>query len=417
LSTIAELKVPRGYRFTDAKGARTFLEQMKSPVPPDVAGILAPESGGWWVTFDFSNIGHLKDDSRDQIDPAAILKTVTARIERENRERLSQGLVAIAPMVWALEPTYDSNSHTLEWALRAEGRTGSLINHTIHLLGRRAILNANVRLYNNAAELAPLKDLVKGAAFKEGEGYTDFRIGDKIAPSTLGELVAAGSFWKENSDASATNSSAATLLWIGLALLVCGGVASLGFISKRHRKAKRVIANEVSDGEAPAASGNGSKPHAVQREAELALLSPKLKVGAPVSARGVAKPRVSGSGLKGQNDGRRRRVFNYHKFYTEMVMQVSPATRAESYDGHPDEVNGNGYNGSRRERVAPEPHLDQGAVVNGNSEMIANQKSLIEDQKRIIEEQTKLIEEKNRLITEKNQLLKRQSELMDHNIL
>src|SRR2546425_8094335 len=62
LGTIAGLQVPAGYRFADAKGARAFLQAMRSPVPQGLAGILAPvDSGSWWVVFKFAELGYVKD--------------------------------------------------------------------------------------------------------------------------------------------------------------------------------------------------------------------------------------------------------------------------------------------------------------------------------------------------------------------
>ena len=40
LRGIAELQVPTGYSYTDAKGAQAFLEGMRSGVPKELAGIL-----------------------------------------------------------------------------------------------------------------------------------------------------------------------------------------------------------------------------------------------------------------------------------------------------------------------------------------------------------------------------------------
>jgi hypothetical protein len=105
-------------------------------------------------------------------------------------------------------------------------------------------------------------------------------------------------------------------------------------------------------------------------------------------------------------------MFNYHKFYTEMVLQgpapvIEPTNGNNGYDidGAHDGMNRSGNGDSSK------------VVLSAHSEIIASQKSLIEEQKRLIVEQARLIEEKSKLIAEKNQLLDRQSQMIDNNLL
>src|SRR2546427_265999 len=64
LGSEAEVKVPENYSFTDASGARAFLEGMRTPVPRGLVGVLQPNSGGWWVTFEYSELGFVKEDEK-----------------------------------------------------------------------------------------------------------------------------------------------------------------------------------------------------------------------------------------------------------------------------------------------------------------------------------------------------------------
>src|SRR5436190_22292721 len=108
-------------------------------------------------------------------------------------------------------------------------------------------------------------------------------------------------------------------------------------------------------------------------------------------------------------------MFNYHEFYTEMVLQVSPATRVDAGYDYPVDAGQLVNNHSPAPvRHHDSPPVPSGQVFSANSEMIAQQKSLIEDQRRIMSEQARLIDEKTRLIAEKNELLQRQSELIDN---
>ena len=163
LSAFAEIEIPKGYRFTDANGARALLERMKNPVPKNLVGILARHSGSSWVILEFSEVGYVKAEDVDQLDAAGILKAMWSRIERQNEERARSGLMPIALLDWELKPSYDPTEHALEWAVRAESQSGTVVNHTVLLLGRRGALNAiAVRPYHGSSDLTQLKQLMKG---------------------------------------------------------------------------------------------------------------------------------------------------------------------------------------------------------------------------------------------------------------
>src|SRR5438552_10613866 len=86
LRGIAEVQVPAGYSYTDAKGAQAFLEGMRSGVPKELAGILQPTSGAWWATFEVSEVGFVKDEDKEQLDPDAILKKLGEEMNRPNEK-------------------------------------------------------------------------------------------------------------------------------------------------------------------------------------------------------------------------------------------------------------------------------------------------------------------------------------------
>lgn len=212
------------------------------------------------------------------------------------------------------------------------------------------------------------------------------------------------------------------------------------FLWKRNRRYRRTSSRP--HGPAPSQiSAHGAKSSPAPSKP---VQQPKLRfsMNAPKPAKVAGKPvlptangqngHANGSD-HGRNGSKRRRVFNYHKFYTEMVLQVSPATRADSFDSFPFEVmayprNGSQTNGDHNGHSATNGNghdavlkssspVASGAMQDAHSEMIANQQNLINEQTRLIEEQSKLITEKSRLIAEKNQLLARQSEMLNNQLL
>ncbi|MGD0252762.1 MAG: DUF2167 domain-containing protein, partial [Verrucomicrobiota bacterium] len=136
LGTLANIEVPQGYRLTDKAGARILLERMKNPIPDGLIGILAPDSGKWWVVLTFTDVGYVKNADKERIDPAAVLKAVQKRSEMQNSERTEQGMPSIVSVDWERPPVYDVEGYSLEWALRAETQSAKVVNDTVLLLGR-----------------------------------------------------------------------------------------------------------------------------------------------------------------------------------------------------------------------------------------------------------------------------------------
>ena len=190
LGTLADIEVPQGYRLTGETGARILLERMKNPVPDGLIGILAPDSGKWWVVLTFTDVGYVKNADKERIDPAAVLKAVQKRSEMQNSERAEQGMASIVSVDWERPPVYDAEGHSLEWALRADTQSSKVVNDTVLLLGRRGVLEIiTVQPYAASSASVDLQQLIKNITFKEGQRYADYESGDKNADVSLSQLI------------------------------------------------------------------------------------------------------------------------------------------------------------------------------------------------------------------------------------
>ena len=210
-----------------------------------------------------------------------------------------------------------------------------------------------------------------------------------------------------------------TIFWAGAALFACVAAVSEIILARKLHQQKALVAAGAVAAPAPQkrlfsvpsngnGKGNGSKVFRFNNR--------------------PAKSGKQNNHANGDN-GKRRRMFNYHKFYTEMVLQgPSPSSVADNaynpYAGYYVEYepprnnnnNGNGHNGSHNSNGNGH-HAPASNEAGANSDILATQKSLIQEQQRLIHEQARLIEEKSRLIAEKNQLLNRQSQMLDNNLL
>jgi hypothetical protein len=431
LGTIAQLKVPADFKFADTQSARVLLERMKNPVPGNLVGILAPASGGWWIVFQYNPLGYVKDSGQQALDAGAILKALEQRLGRQNTDRARQGLPPIASVSWEVQPVHDASLHALEWAVRAESQPEGALNHTIRLLGRHGVLDAiTIRPLQNASALAPLKELVKGVSFKDGERYADYREGDKVSSLALAALVTGEDASTQTAEAD-TNPKAAKgpllswALWIGLGLVGCGAVALLirGLRQPGQPPSRRAAQTTYS---VPAEDAPVSSPSATPAMQKTETVPAGPEVRPVVGGKPALQPALAGLKAKTTSFGKpgvtgyrrgahRRRVFDYNRYFADLMSSVS------GHGGLAEGSPNNGYGAEMERPAAPAPAEGQptgkAAVVDTNSDLIANQTTLIEEQRRLIQEQSKLIEEKSKLISEKNQLLRLQSELYDQKML
>ena len=395
LGGVGKIAIPDGYRYTGGKAAQMLMYRMRNPVPQNLIGILAPNEGASWIVLTYADVGYVKGlGPAFRLDGDAILQTVRAQLPSQNAGRARAGLPPITSATWAVPPEFDSSRCMLEWALIAETQTEKMvdlqaetvtdkaINHTIILVGRRGLLNATaVQSDQQAPGAISLKQLVQNISFNPGERYADYKAGDPIAKVRLQELIAG------EKPATPLSVYALAGIWAG-GVLLAGGIMAAGWLlirrKLRQHRASRAFPDYQEHG------------HALAH-----VLS--------ASENGAASKTASSH----RNGMRRKREFDYQKYYSSMMREVSGG----SYSSAPP------FNGKYVARIpngqpGPAPSAPgHNMVVNAHSELIANQVHLIEEQKRLLQEQSRLIEEKSRLIQEKNQLLRKQAELLERDLL
>lgn len=391
------INIPKGYRLTDAHGARVILEGMNQPVPDDLWGALASGSGQWQAILEYSRQGWVKDTDIAKVNPAKLLK----KIQRQ----LAQGTSAAASVKWLSPPVYDAQKHSLSWSYQVQTSSGKSLNETVILLGRQGILRITRVQAGASAEGPSLEQLAGNIAFKDGERYADYQNRDKIAKVGLAGLIAGG---KDAEIFSGGFGSATAWAYCGLA--GCAILGSVIVLRKRGRRRQpqpqrqaqtRAPVPAVAAATVPtvaatgAANGNG--------------------VGNGAPANGT--PAVKNGGLNGRatakvvparqfQRNRRKRMFDYPKFYTNVMTELSRSYTAPTANGKSG-ANGyaNGYDNGHTNGQGNGADAVKAEIV----ELIATQKNLIQEQKCLLEQQTRLIEEKRWLIEEQTAFLKAQT--------
>jgi uncharacterized membrane-anchored protein len=419
LGSMAEFKIPEGYEFTSAEGARTILEQQGNPAPKGLLGLVKPQAGGWLALLEFAEIGHVKGAPQAQLDSAAILKQLWSRVDQKNETRVRAGQAPISSLNWQMAPAYDPAHQTVSWAIRAESRP-SVVNQTVCLLGRRGMIELIGMRPGVAMDLEPLKQIAQNVSFKKGETFADYQSGDKLASLSLADVVCYDS--TETPAAARTAASPFTSLWMILAAVVVGigclAVAGAALVKNLRSRKPVAEAQTQASTTAPilaktpapvvvnkAFSINPSALNGSARHSTAARPAPKP---------GTVKPVRSARFVNGSQ--RKRMMFDYNRYFTDLMSSVSShALAVDTY-----QPSGGPSAHVAAEEPAPRVNGHAPAPVAAKEvqlEMLLNQKTLIEDQRRLIHEQSKLIEEKTRLIAEKNQLLKMQSQLLNDHLV
>ena len=203
LGDVAEVKVPANCRFTDAEGAKQFMEATQNPASGAEQGVLlcrgatATDSSFWFVVFEYSASGLVRDDDKSKLDQAALLRTIQRGTEAGNEERRRRGWGEVEVVAWQRAPYYDSLTHNLTWAtrLRDKGSAGEeTINHSVRLLGRGGVMNVDLVADPSQAEtaVAAFDSILTDYAFIPGQRYSEWRAGDKVAEYGLTALIAGG---------------------------------------------------------------------------------------------------------------------------------------------------------------------------------------------------------------------------------
>ena len=404
--TIADVNIPQGYRLTGTRGARIILDSVNNPAPDDVIGVLAPNSGKWWALLEYSFRGFVKDANIAQINADNVLK------EAQDRINADQAASSMTTLNWQSRPVYDASSHLWNWSLNAQTPSAKVLNQMAVLLGRHGVLQITAIQPYPLTDAPSLKQLAANITFKDGERYADYQSGDKVAKIGLADFIAGG----KQSEAA----DHGMVFWIYCYLAACivvGGTVVL-LRKKHHHQPQPVRAK------APVAVA--AKPAVID--------VPAIQEPSPAETNGHLNGHSqSKAPLEEKRESRqfhrnrRKRVFDYPKFYTNVMNELS----LRSYGGSGTATNGkaktNGHtNGHANGNTNGHSNGHANGHTNGNGangisesikaeivELISTQKSLIQEQKCLLEQQTRLIEEKRWLIEEQTAFLKGQSGLMD----
>ena len=194
VGNLAEIQVPEGTRFTDSAGTRKMLEMMHNPTGGNELGLLTNDELDWFVIFEFEDIGYVKDADKEKLDGNAILESLRAGNEAGNEERKKRGWSPITIVGWHTAPFYNKQTNNLEWCIKGASEGHDIVNYNTRILGRGGVMSANLLVAPEQLDvtLPSIKTILKGFSYTEGQKYSEWKSGDKIAKYGLSALVVGG---------------------------------------------------------------------------------------------------------------------------------------------------------------------------------------------------------------------------------
>jgi uncharacterized membrane-anchored protein len=194
LGDTAQVKVPDGYVFADARDTRSIMEANHNPTTGREIGFVAADGENWFAVFEFSDVGYVKDDEKDSLDADALLSSIKDATAAGNQERMKRGWPTMTIVGWETPPRYNELTHNLEWAIRAQSEGEPVINHNTRLLGRGGVMEVTLVVDPSLLQetMPKFKAMLAGFDYNQGHKYAEFRAGDSTAAYGLTGLIVGG---------------------------------------------------------------------------------------------------------------------------------------------------------------------------------------------------------------------------------
>lgn len=198
-----KIAVPAEFRYLDPANTRKVLVDIFGN-PPDSAstdGMIVPKninflSGeGWTAVLQWKGDGYVKDDDFAKLDFNDMLKELKEGYHRGSEERVKRGYGRMELAAWAQQPHYDRTTHKLYYAklFDVDGPEQQL-NYDIRVLGRHGHLEVSIMAAKS--QLAEIEGkapaILSMVNFTDGNRYTDYKSGDKVAAYGIAGLITGG---------------------------------------------------------------------------------------------------------------------------------------------------------------------------------------------------------------------------------
>lgn len=195
------LNLPAGQVFVPASTANRLMAVLGNRTLDSRFGLILPANGkdNWIIDIVWAKEGYVKDGDAKEWEPDALLESLKAGTEEDNKGRQARGMPALDITGWVQQPVYDGARHQLVWSIAAHDRGTSdggpeTINYNTYALGREGFFTLNLLTDSTAvaADKSAVQSDLAGLSFNPGKRYEDFDSStDKVAAFGLAGLIGA----------------------------------------------------------------------------------------------------------------------------------------------------------------------------------------------------------------------------------
>lgn len=198
LRELATIHLPDPYSFIPVKEGSALMRAMGNTTNESFHGLIIPkqENQYWFVTIDYQDSGHVKDDDAKSWNADELLQNIKDGTEANNKERTERGFPALDVVGWVEPPSYDAGTHRLVWSMLARDRgdaaQAATINYNTYALGRQGYFELNLVTGENtiAEDRKHAGAILAALDYKPGERYADFNAStDRVAEYGLAALI------------------------------------------------------------------------------------------------------------------------------------------------------------------------------------------------------------------------------------
>lgn len=198
LRELATIHLPDPYSFIPAKEGAALMRAMGNITDENFYGVIISKQQDqyWFVTIDYRDSGHLKDDDAKSWDAGELLQNLKDNTEASNKERTERGFPALDVVGWVEPPVYDAATHRLVWSILAKDRgnaaQAATINYNTYALGRQGYFELNLVTVEDTitADKTHAGTILAALDYRPGERYTDFNAStDRVAEYGLAALI------------------------------------------------------------------------------------------------------------------------------------------------------------------------------------------------------------------------------------
>ncbi|MCY9528501.1 MULTISPECIES: DUF2167 domain-containing protein [Paenibacillus] len=192
---IATVTLKKGMEYINGTETKAMITRNGGKPSGSEIGTVIPEDGRWFLYFEYTDSGHIKDSDKNEIDADELLQSYKDGQEEANKEMTPENHLFVDG--WDVAPKYDETARRVVWSLLLHDKdNASMVNYNERILTREGYVSAILVCDPKKVEASrkEMNDLVLSTLkIKEGKRYEDFNEStDKVAEYGLAGLILGG---------------------------------------------------------------------------------------------------------------------------------------------------------------------------------------------------------------------------------